>query len=693
MSDQAKSRKRTRSAKGLALDEAKEKTKVKRKIVLDDGKTNECQVNNNASNIVTKTNRGESLLRTSKQRKESTSTKSKSLNKKVAEHDQLEFKKSKIIDLCFRNVWNREAKMLKNGKKQIVDNPKVVSKFQTQGDSRDHDGIVIDVEGGMDGIEELDYVDDVLDGEVDGISDFDVEAETAKEVRERSKSIVPPLPGHDGSDPGGRKRNKASNAVVHWSLEKHPQPSTSSGLNMMDEELANMPQVKNLFNKFWEEKMNELKKGEKGKRDCFVKSPSDTTLYAPALVKSPLLTGVNKETERQDQMKSVDNMVSAFVDNVRLEHRQELQEKERWKSSTMNQQPVGFEEARTRADRNVIEAEKFRASVVDPDKGRNIDMPSGDNVNYRAMTEFVTDTGLQEGGVLLLNEPVRSQIMPDRTKTNDLLLQQSHIPHIGAGVSDDDFFHLTCHIDPNLFLKIEKGEFVELEKLLPKDKIGNNRDDNRLEWVQRDGGTYLVPAQKDSKISSFRKWEQAFRAYATIYCGANPQHSWEIWQYITVINTAASSYSWDNVYNYDITFRHLMAFNPQRSWAVTYNQMWNLSMRDPLAKNMTNHKMGSFGGHNFGSYSNSQNKCHTSNSGNGFGGSGSRKKPDYCWNFNKGIPCKFGTKCKFIERCKYCDSPSHGVHNCFKLMKKNENKPVQESKESKDFKMIKTGYV
>ena len=113
--------------------------------------------------------------------------------------------------------------------------------------------------------------------------------------------------------------------------------------------------------------------------------------------------------------------------------------------------------------------------------------------------------------------------------------------NIGAGVSDDDFFHLTCHIEPSLIHKIEKGEFVELEKLLPKGKLGKN-EENRLEWVQSDGGTFLVPAQKDNTISSFQRWEQAFRAYATIYCGANPQRSKEIWQYIMVINTAASSY-------------------------------------------------------------------------------------------------------------------------------------------------------
>ena len=34
---------------------------------------------------------------------------------------------------------------------------------------------------------------------------------------------------------------------------------------------------------------------------------------------------------------------------------------------------------------------------------------------------------------------------------------------------DDKFFHITCHIDQSLQSKIEKGEFVDLEKLLPRD--------------------------------------------------------------------------------------------------------------------------------------------------------------------------------------------------------------------------------
>ena len=36
--------------------------------------------------------------------------------------------------------------------------------------------------------------------------------------------------------------------------------------------------------------------------------------------------------------------------------------------------------------------------------------------------------------------------------------------------TDDDFFHHSSHIDGILIQKIKAGKFVELEKLLPKEK-------------------------------------------------------------------------------------------------------------------------------------------------------------------------------------------------------------------------------
>ena len=87
---------------------------------------------------------------------------------------------------------------------------------------------------------------------------------------------------------------------------------------------------------------------------------------------------------------------------------------------------------------------------------------------------------------------------------------------IGEGLTDDDFFHLTCHIDNNLREKIERGDYVDLDKLIPRDRLSvfdsQNAfaDKNKLEWVQKDGNTFLMQAKRASKITSFRKWEQAF---------------------------------------------------------------------------------------------------------------------------------------------------------------------------------------
>ena len=216
----------------------------------------------------------------------------------------------------------------------------------------------------------------------------------------------------------------------------------------------------------------------------------------------------------------------------------------------------GNDGAWKKAEHAVIEVEKFRADIATPPAGNDYNQ-----LNRQVENLFVCGDPPQSDNIVQMNMQNPQQSVFSVTEQPGLL-------SIGSGLSDDDFFHLTCHIEPSLIHKIEKGEFVELEKLLPKDRMQFTRgggEENRLEWVQCDGSTYLVSAGRDAKITGIRQWEQAFRAYATIYCAANPQRSKEIWQYISVINTAASAYTWDNVYNNDITFRHLMAFNPNRS--------------------------------------------------------------------------------------------------------------------------------
>ena len=411
----------------------------------------------------------------------------------------------------------------------------------------------------------------------------------------------------------------------------------SFGGTATTEQLAKDPHIRKLLNSLLEEKLKErdslgkstpvkaTKNNTIGQQ--MVKSPSDTTIYTPAFAYK-ISNVMNRQNNRNMQ-----DEVNRFVENVRYqgdfdiagsdqrtvvnadEQPQEETDEQRGLTTTIQVTPE-LRDARARADKVVVDAERFKAGILPPPGQSNL---------YK---EFA-----------------------------------------GHNLSDDDFFHLTCHIDKALREKIERGEYVELERLLPKDKGsefgGNSSNDQRMEWVFHEGQTFLAPAvNKNNKINSVRKWDQAFRSYATIYCGVNPARAKELWQYISVIHTAASTYIWENVASYDYTFRHLMEFNPQRSWAITYTQMWNLSMKDPITKFGWDRKQGSSHDNQSPGFKNN----HQNGNGNGTG-----KKRKYCWGFNKGITCKYGNNCRYIEKCSYCDSTSHGVIVCPKLFDKGKS--------------------
>ena len=68
--------------------------------------------------------------------------------------------RKKILDPCFRNVWNREAKSGSRRSNDGWNNEHVLQLQAKQVEKSKHDGILLDVEGLED---ELDYVNDVMD--------------------------------------------------------------------------------------------------------------------------------------------------------------------------------------------------------------------------------------------------------------------------------------------------------------------------------------------------------------------------------------------------------------------------------------------------------------------------------------------------------------------------------------------------
>ena len=173
-----------------------------------------------------------------------------------------------------------------------------------------------------------------------------------------------------------------------------------------------------------------------------------------------------------------------------------------------------------------------------------------------------------------------------------------------------------------------------------------------LELYHRDGKAHFAAAQDNAaKINNIRKWDQAMRVYAAIYTQANPERASEIWQYVYVIHTAVSSYSWDNVAFY-FTFHQLMAAKPWRSWSKTYVQGWNLAMKDAV-----NHQKGQ----HYGGNTQAESSNHAKN----------KSWKDYCcWRYNKKKCTKSAADCDFDHRCTYCGGWNHGFWNCRKCLRK-----------------------
>ena len=141
----------------------------------------------------------------------------------------------------------------------------------------------------------------------------------------------------------------------------------------------------------------------------------------------------------------------------------------------------------------------------------------------------------------------------------------------------------------------------------------------------------------------------------SIYTESNLQRAAEIWQYMYIINLAASAYQWENVTSYDLTFRHLMAYQPQRSWAKTYNQGWNLAMRDPISKGQENVRSGVMTTASSGGFDNSKRTRSW--------------RDDCCWKYNWN-KCKC-QECDYDHQCTYCVGWNHGYYNCRKRLNKN----------------------
>ena len=231
-------------------------------------------------------------------------------------------------------------------------------------------------------------------------------------------------------------------------------------------------------------------------------------------------------------------------------------------------------------------------------------------------------------------EQAKIQMFDVQGKTNEIIRQEA------TSTVDDNYLLVAAHMDEGLQCRIACGEYIDFVKLLPKDRIISEGENNRLQIVNRDGQTYFVPASREGNINSFGKWEQTFRVFANVYLHWNPGRATELIEYNHVIHAASQNFAWDNVYVYDRDFRLNMSQHPGRNWGIILQQAWamhlNLRYRSsgehPGRLERGDRSRQSFGRDLFGKY-------------------------------NKG-KCTYGSKCKFEHKCGICGKYGHGAHLC-----------------------------
>ena len=92
---------------------------------------------------------------------------------------------------------------------------------------------------------------------------------------------------------------------------------------------------------------------------------------------------------------------------------------------------------------------------------------------------------------------------------------------------DEEYLVIGSHVDEITSKKIVNCEYVDFAKLLPRDRLSVD-EDHRMELVNRNGIGYWVPVtdREVGVISSFAKWETAFRVFFRIYSPPSTLTRW-----------------------------------------------------------------------------------------------------------------------------------------------------------------------
>ena len=377
-----------------------------------------------------------------------------------------------------------------------------------------------------------------------------------------------------------------------------------------------------------------------------INSPSEVTIYKNAVkrispakssnyrfkstrLRSPRLRNVTKSDDELDNEYINKQLAESFIADCQI--------RDRKREDAMDQVRAGPSHKQGGGDREPADKRGHRFREREPEFDTDDD-------DYGDLGEERANRVIREAEAAkarLYELPGEKSVNEFRRRSHPLEVDFTR-QFVHSTMVDEGYSVVAAHLDEGLCAKIVNHDYVDFAKLLTKDKVFEEERGIELIPMIKGGKTiFAPPLDRENSITSFNKWEQAFRVFSAIYTRAHPSRAYELVQYNFMIHNAASTFVWSNVYSYDRDFRIHMSKNPGRSWGLILQQAWTFRLKTKLSEqNYTQGRPGF-----------DRNK----------GG-----KRDVCYRYNRG-KCSYGNNCKFEHRCSVCGKRGHGSWNCRKV--------------------------
>lgn len=417
--------------------------------------------------------------------------------------------------------------------------------------------------------------------------------------------------------------------------------------------------------------------------------PSEETIYCPAclmrgdsqdksfntVVENRLSNNMTMESVAGQYDISDESMVLTSsdefdnVNNLIAEGRRNLEQQEQRNRTNMvvhvaqnvGQQevvPTREEKAKQQADEMVKEAVNAKSRLLQPPgecRSCNIAnhrLPQGQNstIPQQGLPVLGQGQGVMVPYPINHNQPL---FQPGNINMTDFERSRFY----EAMLIDQNERKVGAHVDPKMQDRVGRGEFVNLQRLLPKRKLNLDPDDKSLHMENVGGVCSLTEANESLKdyppVNCLSRWEDAFRIYMSIYIRYNPHRADKILQYLDNIKNAGRTYPWELVSNYDQRFRELVHRNPGRHWGVISYDDYYKEILSPFAAAANGEGNSRW---------QSSNSNPQGNSGNP--SSRNKIKRKACWAYNKFGNCRYAEECRFEHKCTYCGKLGHPECKC-----------------------------